>query len=96
MKVKQISDIDTALYIYYRYPEIGNKEIKKLFGGLGGSAIANYKRAVMEEQAAQNIKTSQLYTVDTETAFKVWGIDILKLEKRRDKLRKLGLDGRAV
>ena len=50
----------------------------------------------MEEQAAQNIKTSQLYTVDTETAFKVWGIDILKLEKRRDKLRKLGLDGRAV
>ena len=33
MKVKRITDIDTALYIYYRYPEIGNKEIKELFGG---------------------------------------------------------------
>ena len=35
MKVKRIADIDTALYIYYRYHEIGNEEIKELFGGLG-------------------------------------------------------------
>lgn len=92
MKVKQISDIDTALYIYYRYPEIGNKEIKELFGGLGSASLVNYKKAVIEEQIVQDITTSQLHTVDTETAYKVWGIDISKLEKRREKLRKLGLD----
>ena len=57
MKVKRITDIDTALYIYYRYPEIGNKEIKELFGGLGSAALTKYKKAVQGEQIKQNVKT---------------------------------------
>lgn len=91
MKVKRIADIDTALYIYYRYPEISNKEIKELFGGLGSAALTKYKKAVQGEQIKQNVKTSQLYTINTEVAYKVWGIDVAELEKRRDKLKKLGL-----
>ena len=88
MKVRKIADIDTALYIYYRYPEIGNKEIKELFGGLGSATLTKYKKAV---QIKQNVKTSQLYTINTEMAYEVWGIDVAELEKRRDKLKKLGL-----
>ena len=91
MKVKRITDIYTALYIYYRYPEIGNKEIKELFGGLGSAALTKYKKAVQGEQIKQNVKTSQLYTINTEVAYEVWGIDVAELEKRRDKLKKLGL-----
>lgn len=91
MKVKRITDIDTALYIYYLYPEIGNKEIKELFGGLGSAALTKYKKAVQGEQIKQNVKTSQLYTINTEVAYEVWGIDVAELEKRRDKLKKLGL-----
>ena len=91
MKVKRITDIDTALYIYYRYPEISNKEIKELFGGLGSAALTKYKKAVQGEQIKQNVKTSQLYTINTEVAYEVWGIDVAELEKRRDKLKKLGL-----
>ena len=91
MKVKQISDIDTALYIYYRYPEIGNKEIKLLFGSLGETSLTKYKKAVLAEQVKQDVKTSQLYTVNTEIAYKVWGIDVADLEKRREKLDKLKL-----
>ena len=91
MKVKRITDIDTALYINYRYPEIGNKEIKELFGGLGSAALTKYKKAVQGEQIKQNVKTSQLYTINTEVAYEVWGIDVAELEKRRDKLKKLGL-----
>lgn len=91
MKVKRITDIDTVLYIYYRYPEIGNKEIKELFGGLSSAALTKYKKAVQEEQIKQNVKTSQLYTINTEVAYEVWGIDVAELEKRRDKLKKLGL-----
>ena len=90
MKVRKIADIDTALYIYYRYPEIGNKEIKELFG-LGSATLTKYKKAVQEEQIKQNVKTSQLYTINTEMAYEVWGIDVAELEKRRDKLKKLGL-----
>lgn len=91
MKVKRIVDIDTALYIYYRYPKIGNKEIKELFGGLGSAALTKYKKAVQEEQIKQDVKTSQLHTINTEVAYEVWGIDVAELEKRRDKLKKLGL-----
>lgn len=91
MKVKRIVDIDTALYIYYLYPEIGNKEIKELFGGLGSAALTKYKKAVQEEQIKQDVKTSQLHTINTEVAYEVWGIDVAELEKRRDKLKKLGL-----
>ena len=91
MKVRKIADIDTELYIYYRYPEIGNKEIKELFGGLGSATLTKYKKAVQEEQIKQNVKTSQLYTINTEMAYEVWGIDVAELEKRRDKLKKLGL-----
>lgn len=90
MKVKQIADIDTALRIYYQYPEIGNKQIRELFGGLGNSTIANYKRAVLDKQIEIGKKTSAAHTVDTETAFDVWGIDVENLEKRKLKLKKLG------
>lgn len=90
MKVKPISGIDTALRIFYQYTEIGNKEIRELFGGLGSSTLAHYKKAVREKQAEEGIVTSQLNTVDTDTAYQVWGIDVKKLEERRAKLKKLG------
>lgn len=91
MKVKQIADMDTALYIYYRYSEIGNKQIRELFGGLGSAALARYKKAVQEAAAEQNIQTAQLNTVNTTLAYEVWGIDVNEIEKRREKLKKLGL-----
>lgn len=92
MKVKAIKDIDTALRIYYSYTELTNKHIKELFGGIADTTVARYKKSVLDAQAANNIKTSQHHTIDTETAFEVWGIDVEKLERRRAKLRKLGLE----
>lgn len=91
MKYKPISNIDTALRIYYQYPEIGNKEIKELFGSIGVSTISAYKNAVRKVQAERDVRTSQLNTVNTEVAFSVWGIDVNDLEKRRKKLQALGL-----
>lgn len=91
MKVKPITSIDTALRIYYTYPEIGNKEIKELFGATSNGTIKSYKNAVQEEQVNRGVKTSQMFTVNTEVAYEVWGIDVADLEKRREKLKKLGL-----
>ncbi len=91
MKVKQIQGIDIALRIYYSCPEIGNDEIRELFGDLSSSTIARYKKAVQEKQLETGVRTMCLYTIDTETAFEVWGIDVSKLEWRRKKLQKLGL-----
>lgn len=90
MKTKQIQGIDIALMIYYNYPEIGNSEIKKLFGDISSATISRYKKAVQEKQLAEGVKTRCLHTINTETAFDVWGIDVAKLEWRRKKLQKLG------
>ncbi len=91
MKVKPITSIDTALRIYYTYPEIGSKEIKELFGVKDNNTVSRYKKAVQEVQTERGVLTSQMYTVNTEVAYDVWGIDVPGLEKRRKKLKELGL-----
>ena len=88
---KQIQSINTALKIYYEYPEIGNKEITALFGNMSSSTMTQMKRAAKEHMIENDIKTYVPNTVNTEIAFKVWGIDIEDLEKRRSKIIKLGL-----
>ncbi|MGN0148790.1 MAG: hypothetical protein ACI4C7_00895 [Clostridia bacterium] len=91
MKVKRITSIDTALRIYYTYPEIGNKEMRELFGNTSNDTISRYKKAVREEQDKRKVRTSQMNTINTEVAYDVWGIDVKDLERRRDKLKRLGL-----
>ena len=92
MKVKAFQSIDTALKIFYTYPEIGNKQLRELFGENTSSAtIERYKKAVREKQAERNILTNGCYTINTEVAYEVFGIDISDLERRRSKLIKLGM-----
>lgn len=91
MRVVQIKDIDTALRVYYTYPELSNAQIRELFGNIAGSTISKYKQAVRAIQAEREVKTSQLNTINTEIAYEVWGINVADLEKRRAKLIKLGL-----
>ena len=91
MKVKPITNIETAIRIYYSHPEIGNAEIVQLFGKIAGSTISMYKKAVLEEQAKRGVKTSYWHSVNTENAYEVWGIDVEDLLRRRAKLKKLGM-----
>ena len=91
MKVKPITSVETALRIYYEYPEIGNKQLIELFGEkTSGATFAKYKRAALEEQMKDGVFTANVNTVNTEIAYKVWGIDVEDLEKRYRKLLKLG------
>lgn len=91
MKVKPFVSINEAIRIYYTYPELGNKEIKELFGNLANSTISHYKKEVREMQSEKGIKTSQKNAVNTEVAYEVWGIDVADLERRRKKLKELGI-----
>lgn len=93
MSIKPIKDIDTAIRIYYAHPEMDNSQIRELFDIAANSTIARYKKPVLEKQVEYGIKTMCANTVNTRTAYEVWGIDVADLEKRRDKLRKLGLAG---
>jgi hypothetical protein len=87
----KISDIDTALRIYYENVEIGNEEIVELFGPASSATLTKLKKAVRNEMAARDIRVFKAYMVHTKTAYEVWGIDVNDLETRRGKLIKLGL-----
>ena len=90
MKVKQIADIETAIRIYYQYPEIDNNQIRELFGSISSGTQARYKKAVRDEQINRNVKTMCIDAVNTEVAYDVWGIDVADLERRLKKLKSLG------
>ena len=89
-------DIKAALKIYYSNPgEIGSKEIKQIFcNEISESTIARLKKEVRKAmaQADPPVKVWNPAKIDTETAYKVWGLDVIKLERNYLKLQKLGLD----
>jgi len=91
MNIPQITDIDTAILIYYRYPEIGSKEIAQLFRKHSKSTINRLKKLAQKYMTAENVYTHGMYKLNTECAYRAWGIDVEDLEKRRNKLQKLGL-----
>lgn len=85
-----IQDLKACLRIYYTYQEIGSKQIMELFGVKKVKA-SNLKKEVREEMARQGKMSFNKNNVNTEIAFKVWGIDIEDIERRVKKLEKLGL-----
>ena len=91
MNIPQITDIDTAITIYYRYYEIGTNEIKQLFTRNSKSTISRLKKLAQKQMSEDNVYTHGMYKINTKSAYNAWGIDVEDLEKRRCKLKKLGL-----
>ena len=86
-----ITDIPTALRIYYQYPEIGSKEIRELFGGGANSTVAKLKKSAWDKMTENGISNFGAHKVNTKCAYEAWGIDVDDLEKRLSKLQKLGM-----
>ena len=91
MYIPTITSIENALKIYYENAEIGNKEIKILFGNRSTATICRLKKLVKAEMIKNDIPTFNANKVNTKTAFCVWGIDITDLENRMKKLKELSL-----
>ena len=91
IRTPAITSIETALQIFYTYPEIGNKEISQLFGKLSSATISKLKKAAKQRMVRENIYSYGTNTVNTKLAYLVWGIDIDDLEHRYKKLKELSL-----
>jgi len=89
--VPPITSIENAISVYYRYPEIGNKQIIELFGDISHTTIAKIKKHVKDEMYQQDIFSYGANTVNTEIAYQVFGLDISDLEHRLTKLQQFGL-----
>ncbi len=93
VRVPQVADVDTAIRLYYSKTEIGNADIKKLFGNLGQARISKLKQLVISEMRERDTVRYNALCVNTEVAYDVWGINIDKLTAGRKKLQQLGLGG---
>jgi hypothetical protein len=91
INIPQITDISTVIKTYYLFPEIGNKEIKLIFGNKSSATVSKLKKLAKKSMYENNVLTHGLYKVNTESAYRAWGIDIKDLEKRMKKLHELNL-----
>lgn len=97
VRIPQIADLGTAIRLYYDKQMLSNADIRKLFGDKHSSAtIKRLKDLAMEKMHADNVCFWNSRMVDTETAFKAWGLDIASMERRYCKLKKFGFVGNGV
>lgn len=86
----RLAEPRVLLEIYYGLPEIGNAEIRQIFGLKSDTAVRRYKLAALDLMKERGEMRYCQHSVRTETAFDAWGIDIAEVERRYNKLRKLG------
>ena len=89
MNIPLITDIDTAISIYYKYPEISTKEIILLFNKHSKSTVSKLKKIAQKRMIEDDVYSHGMYKINTECAYRAWGIDVDDLEKRRNKLQNL-------
>ncbi len=86
VRIPQITDIETAIRLYYERIELSNADIRELFGDLSPATISKLKKKAREIMSRENIPEWSAQNVNTEAAFKAWGLDISDLERRYKKL----------
>jgi len=92
MYIPSITSIENALKVYYENGEIGNKEIKLLFGNRSSATISRLKRLVRAEMTKREVPTFSANKINTVIAYGLWGIDVVELENRMKKIKELSLN----
>ena len=91
MSIPAITSINAAIQLYYTHSELGNQELKELFGNRSSTTIARLKKMVKEEMRKRDMYSYGSHRVNAARALEVWGIDVSDLEVRRNRLMELGL-----
>ena len=89
VRVPQVADISAAIRLYYEHTEIGNKDIRAIFGDMGNGRIGRLKQLVLEAMHERGTVHYNAQYVNTEVAYDVWGINIDRLTAGRKKLQQL-------
>ena len=91
MYIPTIISIENALKVFYENGEIGNKEIKYLFGNRSSATVSRLKKLVKAEMIKRSVPTFNANKINTVVAYDVWGIDVIDLENRMKKIKELSL-----
>ena len=91
IRIPVIKNFEQAIKIYYSLYELGTGDIKLLFG-VGAERARRLKKHAKAYATENGVTEINASTVDTEAAFKSWGLDIKSIEARHQRLKKLGLE----
>ena len=86
VRIPPITNLETAIRVFYEKHEIGTKEIIELFGNIASSTACKLKDIARELQCEENVKTWQSHSVNTKCAYRAWGLDIEDMDYRLKKL----------
>ena len=105
VRVPQVADISAAIRLYYEHTEIGNKDIRAIFGDMANGSYPITIKAAYNDENGTALKQLALEAmhergtvhynaqyVNTEVAYDVWGIDIKRLERGIERLNKLNIE----
>lgn len=90
MNMPTIKDIEAAVRIYNSTVEIGNKEIRAIFGKMETSRLKKFREIALAEMIRRECPQMHPFRVNTIIAFEAWGYDIKELERKYMKLKRLG------
>lgn len=89
INVPTITSVEAALDTFYKFPQLGNKEIKLIFGQIGSAKICELKVLAREKMKEQNQPLWNNKTVNTDSAYQAWGLDVADLERRYARLKRM-------
>lgn len=90
VRVPQVQSLGLAIRLYYEKVELSVADIVELFGCTRPTARKLRLRG-REEMEASGTPTWNEQNVNTECAFRAWGLDIEKMEHSLQRLRRLKL-----
>lgn len=89
-RIPEITSIQVAYEMYLKNNTLSNAKVKELFNNVSDATIQRLKALARERMLKDNVPIMNARLVSTDTAYKAWGIDIVDVEKRYNKLVKLG------
>lgn len=88
LRVPQIRDPETAIRMYYTQPQMGRADCMQIFG-CSASTWCRLKKAAIRLMREKSVPQWNGRMVSTIVAFEAWGVDIPKLERGVERVRKV-------
>ncbi len=82
-------NVEVAVMVYAKYSELGTDQIRELFGEISDSTVHKLKTRAREQMEKDGAAVFDKRSVDTDSAYKAWNLDIKALEVRYRRLIRL-------
>lgn len=91
VRVPPIVSVEVAVRVYWSYPELGNPQLEELFGKRSPNTYSSLKKAAWEVMREDDMFSTNASRVNTDAAYRAWGLDIEDLTKRYTRLQRIGV-----